>query len=94
MLIEKDGIIWIHSHFWLPGERLNEATQRDGIPYQLMIERGFLSLSGNEFVDDEDVFSWFYRLVHELKIYPLQIGYDSNDSRKKPSLTPPHPQLR
>jgi phage terminase large subunit-like protein len=76
VLIEKDGIIWIHSHFWLPGERLNEATQRDGIPYQMMIERGFLSLSGDEFVDYKDVFNWFYRLVHELKIYPLQIGYD------------------
>ena len=76
VLIEKDGIIWIHSHFWLPGERLNEATQRDGIPYQLMIERGFLSLSGDEFVDYHDVFNWFQELVKKYKIYPLQIGYD------------------
>ena len=76
VLIEHDGIIWIHSHFWLPGERLNEATQRDGIPYQAMIERGFLSLSGDEFVDYHDVFNWFVQLVKEYKIFPLQIGYD------------------
>ena len=76
VLIEKDGIIWIHSHFWLPGERLNEATQRDGIPYQLMIERGFLSLSGDEFIDYHDVYDWFLRLVKEYKVFPLQIGYD------------------
>lgn len=76
VLIEKDGIIWIHSHFWLPGERLNEATQRDGIPYQIMIDRGFLSLSGDEFIDYHDVFNWFQQLVKEYKIYPLQIGYD------------------
>ena len=76
VLIEKDGIIWIHSHFWLPGERLNEATQRDGIPYQLMVERGFLSLSGDEFIDYHDVFDWFVQLVKEYKVFPLQIGYD------------------
>ena len=76
VLIEKDGIIWIHSHFWLPGERLNEATQRDGIPYQIMIDRGFLSLSGDEFIDYHDVFNWFQQLVKEYRIYPLQIGYD------------------
>ena len=76
VLVEQDGVIWIHSHFWLPGERLNEATQRDGIPYQAMIERGFLSLSGDEFVDYHDVFNWFVQLVKEYKIFPLQIGYD------------------
>ena len=76
VLVEKDGIIWILSHFWLPGERLAEATARDGIPYQAMIDRGFLSLSGDEFIDYHDVYNWFIRLVKEYKIFPLQIGYD------------------
>ena len=76
IITEKDGILWTHSHFWLPGERLAEATQRDGIPYQIMIERGFLSLSGDEFIDYHDVYNWFVRLVKEYKIFPLQIGYD------------------
>ena len=74
--LEKDGIIWIHSHFWLPAERLQEATQRDGIPYQAMVDRGFLSLSGDEFIDYHDVFNWFMDLVKVKKIYPLQVGYD------------------
>ena len=76
VLIEKDGIVWIHSHFWLPGKRLEEATKRDQIPYEIMIERGFLSLSGDEFIDYHDVFAWFQSLVRDWKIYPLQIGYD------------------
>lgn len=41
-----------------------------------MIERGFLSLSGDEFVDYHDVYNWFMRLVKDYKIFPLQIGYD------------------
>ena len=76
LLVEKEGTIWVISHFWLPGERLQEATQRDGIPYQAYIDRGFLSLSGDEFIDYHDVYDWFLRLVKEHKILPLQIGYD------------------
>ena len=73
---EKDGIIWIHSHFWIPGNRIAEATQRDQIPYQIMIDRGFCSPSGGEFIDTNDVLNWFKSLVKDYKIYPLQVGYD------------------
>ena len=76
ILLEKDGIIWVHSHFWLPANRIKEATQRDGIPYQIMMDRGFLSVSGEEFIDYKDVLNWFVQLVKEYKIFPLQVGYD------------------
>ena len=81
VIVEQDGILWIHSHFWLPAKRLEEATKRDGIPYQIMIERGFLSASGDEFVDYQDVHNWFIALVRDYKIYPLQIGYDRYSSQ-------------
>ena len=76
VLIERDGIIYIFSHFWLPSEKLIEATDRDGIPYQMMIERGFLSLSGDNFVDYRDCYNWFTQLIEEYQIYPLMLGYD------------------
>lgn len=76
VMIEKDEAIWVFSHFWLPSEKLKEATERDGIPYQAMIERGFLSLSGDNFVDYHDCFNWFMSLVKEYKVFPLIVGYD------------------
>ena len=76
ILWQKDDILWTHCHFWMPANRLDEATRRDGIPYQIMIERGFLSLSGTEFIDTNDVLEWFKHLVHDYKIFPLQVGYD------------------
>ena len=76
ILIERDGVIYVFSHFWLPSEKLTEATERDGIPYQAMIERGFLSLSGDNFVDYKDCYSWFTNLIEQYQIYPLMIGYD------------------
>ena len=76
VLIEREGTVYIFSHFWLPSEKLTDATERDGIPYQAMIERGFLSLSGDNFVDYKDCYRWFVRLIEEYQIYPLMIGYD------------------
>jgi len=76
ILCEKEGVIWIHSHFWLPRNRIEEATRRDGVPYQIMIEKGFMSTSGEEFIDTNDVLNWFKSLVKDRKIYPLQVGYD------------------
>lgn len=81
VLIEREGVIWIFSHFWLPGEKLGEATQRDEIPYQAMIDRGFLTLSGDAFVDYKDVYNWFTSLVQDYKIFPLMVGYDRYSSQ-------------
>lgn len=75
-LIEREGIIWIFCKFFLPGEKLEEATARDGIAYSAMIERGLLQLSGDNFVDYQDCYRWFTDLIEKYQIYPLQIGYD------------------
>ena len=81
VLIEKDDVIWVFSHFWMPGSRLKVRTEEDKIPYQAYIDRGFLSLSGDEFVEYHDVFDWFVRLVREYKVFPLQVGYDRYSSQ-------------
>ena len=75
-LIEREGIIWIFCQFFLPGEKLEEATARDGIAYSAMIERGLLQLSGDNFIDYRDCYRWFTDLIEKYQIYPLQTGYD------------------
>ena len=76
VVIEKNEELFVLSHFWLPAERIDEATQRDGVPYQIYIQRGLMSASGDNFVDYRDCYNWFVRLVEEYQIFPLQIGYD------------------
>ena len=76
VITEIDGILWTHAHFWLPNKRLEEATKRDNIPYEIYIRKGFLSLSGEEFINNDDVILWFMDLVKSWKIFPLQIGFD------------------
>ena len=81
VVIEKDDTEYVISHFWLPSEKLEDAIARDDIPYKEMIERGFLSVSGEGFVDYNDVFMWFMWLVQEYRIMPLVIGYDRYSSQ-------------
>lgn len=76
VVIERQGRLYVFSHFFLPAEKLEDAIARDGVPYRAYIERGFLSLSGENFVDYNDCFRWFVDLIENYQIYPLQIGYD------------------
>ena len=76
VVIEKDGELYVFAHFFLPGEKIDEATQRDGIPYDIYIKRGLLTASGDNFVDYKDCFDWFVRLVEEYQVLPLKVGYD------------------
>lgn len=76
VVIEKNGILNVFSKFWLPSQRIDEAAERDGVPYRIYIQRGLLEPSGENFVDYKDCFNWFVELVEKYEILPLTIGYD------------------
>ena len=76
IVIERAGKLYTLAHFWIPSERVEEATARDGVPYMAYVRRGFLSLSGDNFVDYRDCYQWFADMVQRYKLYPLKVGYD------------------
>lgn len=76
IVVEINGELFILAHFWLPSEKLEEAIRRDGIPYDIYIRRGLLSLSGENFIDYHDCYDWITELVEKYEILPLQVGYD------------------
>lgn len=75
-VIEKNGELYVFAKFFLPAEKIDEATQRDGVPYNIYVQRGLLQSSGDNFVDYHDCYNWFTELVEKYEIYPLQVGYD------------------
>ena len=75
-VIEKDGILNVFAQFYLPAEKLQEATARDGLPYAAYVQRGLLKLSGDNFIDFHDCEAWLKSLVEDYQIFPLQVGYD------------------
>ena len=75
-VIEKEGRLNVLAHFWMPSEKIDEATERDAVPYWTYVKRGFLSLSGDNFVDYHDCYDWFADLISKHELYPLKVGYD------------------
>ena len=75
-VIEKAGKLHVFAHFWMPAGKIEEATARDGVPYMAFVQRGFLSPSGDNFVDYKDCEQWFRDLIEKYKVYPLKVGYD------------------
>ena len=75
-VIEKNGRLNVLAHFWMPAEKIDEATERDAVPYWTYVKRGLLSLSGDNFVDYHDCYNWFTNLITQYELYPLKVGYD------------------
>ena len=76
IVIERDGELYVFAKFFLPAEKIDEAIQRDGIPYNIYVERGLLQVSGDNYIDYHDCFNWFTALIEQYQIFPLQTGYD------------------
>ena len=76
VIIEKAGELYVFSRFFMPSEKFEEATQRDGVPYNIYVQRGLLTLSGDNYIDYHDVYNWFVELIERYQILPLKVGYD------------------
>lgn len=76
IIVEKDGELYVFAKFWLPAERIEEATVRDGLPYNIYVQRGLLAPSGENYVDYHDCFDWLVGMVEKYEILPLKVGYD------------------
>lgn len=74
--VEKNGELFVVAQFFLPAEKIDEASQRDGVPYQIYVQRGLLTPSGDNFVDYHDVYNWVTSLIEQYEILPQVIGYD------------------
>ena len=75
-VIQKKDRLYVFAKFFLPREKIDEATARDGVPYRAFIQRGLLMESGDNFVDYKDCYDWFRMLVEKYQILPLVVGYD------------------
>ena len=76
VVIEKDGILYAFTQFFMPKNRMEKLQATDGVPYDIFVKKGILTLSGDNYVDYKDVFNWYKMLLEDYGIRPLEIGYD------------------
>lgn len=81
LVIEKGGTLYTFARFYLPTNKIEEATARDQLPYNIYVKRGLLYPSGENIIDYNDIFMWCKELIEKYKIYVLQVGYDRYSSQ-------------
>lgn len=76
LVVEKNEKLYVFSQFFMPQERVDDATAADGVPYRIFAQQGILTLSGDNFVDYHDCYNWIMKMSREYELLPLVIGYD------------------
>ena len=76
IVIERKGVSWFFVQFFMPENKVEEATARDGLPYRIYQQRGLLTVCGENTVDYHAVHDWFRMLERTYEILPLKVGYD------------------
>ncbi len=76
VVIEKGGVLYAFTQFFMPRGRVETLQATDGVPYDIFIKKGLITLSGENYVDYHDVYAWFTMLLEVYGIRPLKIGYD------------------
>ena len=76
VVIERGGVLYSFTQFFMPRDRIESLQATDGVPYDIFVKKGLITLSGDNYVDYHDVFNWFIMLLEVYGIRPLKIGYD------------------
>lgn len=76
VVIEKGGVLYAFTQFFMPRGRVETLQATDGVPYDIFVKKGLITLSGENYVDYKDVYNWFVSLVEKHSIYVLKVGYD------------------
>ena len=76
VLIQRGDDVRFFARFYMPRNKIEEATARDGIPYAKYVEQGYLILSGENVVDYHDVENFYHELRKTFEILPQKNGYD------------------
>lgn len=76
VVIEKEGVLYAFTQFFMPKNRLETLQATDGVPYDIFVKKGIITLSGDNYVNYKDVFNWYVWLLETYGIRVLKIGYD------------------
>ena len=76
VVVEKSGVLYAFTQFFMPRKRVESLQALDGVPYDIFVKKGLITLSGENYVDYHDVYAWYTMLLQVYGIRPLKIGYD------------------
>lgn len=81
LLVVKNGKKYVIPHFFMPRDVLEKRMQEDSVPYDIWVQKGYITLSEGSQNDFTKVTEWFKEMVWTYGIRPLWIGYDPWNSK-------------
>ena len=81
LYVEKEGKKHLISHFFMPSDVLKERIQEDSVPYDIWVEKGYITLTDGSQNDFSLVTQWFRSIIDKYDIRPLWVGYDPWNSQ-------------
>lgn len=79
--VEKENEEYVFAQFFMPRNKLQELIELDKVPYDIYLKQGYLTLSGENYVDYKDVKAWFDMLRKDYQIATCRVGYDRYSSQ-------------
>ena len=81
LYVEKGSKKYLISHFFMPSDVLKERIQEDSVPYDIWVEKGYITLTDGSQNDFSLVTQWFRNMIDKYDIRPLWVGYDPWNSQ-------------
>lgn len=81
LYVEKQGKKYLISHFFMPSDVLKERIKEDSVPYDIWVEKGYITLTDGSQNDFSLVTQWFRSMIDKYDIRPLWVGYDPWNSQ-------------
>ena len=77
---DSDGGFDVRLHFWMPRDKVREASERDGVPYLAWIDEGWITATDGDYRDDARLLDELLALgaehdVEEVCFDAWQMGY-------------------
>ena len=69
VVVEKSGVLYAFTQFFMPRKRVESLQALDGVPYDIFVKKGLITLSGENYVDYHDVYAWYTML---LQVYGIK----------------------
>lgn len=81
LYVEKKGRKYLIPHLFMSSDVLQERIQEDSVPYDIWVQKGYITLTDGSQNDFSLVTQWFRSMIDDYDIRPLWVGYDPWNSQ-------------
>lgn len=75
-VVRKDGIFYWWPEFWFPLERIKEKVEKDKVPYDTWLKKGYIRTTPGKTINLDFVASDLKKIIEEHGLNVVEVAYD------------------